>query len=197
MPSDSNQYGDIFGSWLLGQMDIAGGIFVADTAQGRTATIAVDAMTFKKPVNVGDVMCVYTDLIRIGTTSITVHVEAWVIRRIQTARLLVTEGNFAYVALGDDHKPRSVTTNRCACCGLSIFPCEAANAASTRSASGPTGSVSRRFGVLGRCTCEPERPLLRAKPAVPCGDGVAVCPWAGAARLARPRRRLIMGVMAQ
>jgi acyl-CoA thioesterase YciA len=111
MPSDTNQYGDIFGGWLLGQMDVAGGIFAAETAQGRTATIAVDAMTFKKPVNVGDVMCVYTDLIRIGTTSITVHVEAWVIRRNQTARLLVTEGNFTYVALGDDHKPRSVMAN--------------------------------------------------------------------------------------
>jgi acyl-CoA thioesterase YciA len=79
MPADTNQYGDIFGGWLLGQMDIAGGIFAAGTTQGRTATIAVDAMTFRKPVFVGDVMCIYTDLIRIGITSITVHVEAWVI----------------------------------------------------------------------------------------------------------------------
>jgi len=78
MPADTNQYGDIFGGWLLGQMDIAGGIFAAAITRGRTATVAVDAMTFRKPVFVGDVMCIYTDLIRIGTTSIIVHVEAWV-----------------------------------------------------------------------------------------------------------------------
>jgi acyl-CoA hydrolase len=84
MPADTNQYGDIFGGWLLGQMDIAGGIFAAGIAKGRTATVAVDAMTFRKPVFVGDVMCIYTDLIRIGNTSVTVHVEAWVIRRNQT-----------------------------------------------------------------------------------------------------------------
>ena len=76
MPADTNQYGEIFGGWLLGQMDIAGGIFAAAMTQGRTATVAVDAMTFRKPVFVGNVMCIYTDLIRIGTTSITVHVEA-------------------------------------------------------------------------------------------------------------------------
>jgi acyl-CoA thioesterase YciA len=108
MPADTNQYGDIFGGWLLGQMDIAGGIFAATMAQGRTATVAVDAMTFRKPVSVGDVMCVYTELVRIGITSITVHVEAWVIRRNQTTRFLVTEGNFTYVALGDGGIPRAV-----------------------------------------------------------------------------------------
>jgi acyl-CoA thioesterase YciA len=86
MPVDSNQYGDIFGGWLLGQMDIAGGIFAANIAKSRTATVAVDAMTFRKPVYVGDVTCIYTDLIRGGTTSIKVHLEAWVIRRNQTSR---------------------------------------------------------------------------------------------------------------
>src|ERR1043166_2326373 len=91
MPADTNQYGDIFGGWLLGQMDIAGGIFAAKIAKSRTATVAVDAMTFRKPVYVGDVMCIYTDLIRVGTTSIRIHVEAWVIRRNQTRRFLVTE----------------------------------------------------------------------------------------------------------
>ncbi len=64
MPADTNQYGDIFGGWLLGQMDIAGGIVAANIAKSRTATVAVDAMTFRKPVYVGDVMCIYTDLIR-------------------------------------------------------------------------------------------------------------------------------------
>jgi acyl-CoA thioesterase YciA len=108
MPADTNQYGDIFGGWLLGQMDIAGGIFAAAITRGRTATVAVDAMTFRKPVFVGDVMCIYTDLIRIGTTSITVHVEAWVIRRNAATRVLVTDGNFAYVALDNERRPRPI-----------------------------------------------------------------------------------------
>ena len=108
MPADTNQYGDIFGGWLLGQMDIAGGIFAANIAKSRTATVAVDAMTFRKPVYVGDVMCIYTDLIRIGKTSIRVHVEAWVIRRGASKRVLVTDGNFTYVALDDQRRPRTV-----------------------------------------------------------------------------------------
>ena len=108
MPADTNQYGDIFGGWLLGQMDIAGGIFAAALARGRTATVAVDAMTFRKPVFVGNVMCIYTDLVRIGKTSITVHVEAWVIRRNETNRVLVTDGNFTYVALNDERFPRMI-----------------------------------------------------------------------------------------
>ena len=95
-------------SALLGQMDIAGGIFASKIAKGRCATIGVDAMTFRKPVYVGDVMCVYASLIRIGTTSITVGVEAWVIRRNQTNRILVTEGNFTYVAVDDNGRPRKV-----------------------------------------------------------------------------------------
>ena len=97
-----------FGGWLLGQMDIAGGIFAAGIAKGRTATVAVDAMTFRNPVSVGDVMCIYTDLIRIGNTSVTVHVEAWVIRRNQSDRLIVTDGNFTYVALDDERRPRPI-----------------------------------------------------------------------------------------
>jgi len=108
MPADANHTGDIFGGWLLGQMDIAGGLFASKIARGRTATVAVDGMTFKKPVNVGDVMCVYADLVKIGRTSITVHVEAWVIRRYEDSRTLVTEGIFTYVALDDDRKPRPV-----------------------------------------------------------------------------------------
>jgi acyl-CoA thioesterase YciA len=108
MPADTNQYGDIFGGWLLGQMDIAGGIFASKAAGGRTATVAIDAMTFRKSVSVGDMMCIYTDLLRIGTTSISVHVEAWVLRRNQAPRFLVTEGWFVYVALDDDRKPRKI-----------------------------------------------------------------------------------------
>ena len=108
MPSDANQNGDIFGGWLLSQMDLAGGIFASKIAKGRTVTVAVDAMSFRKPVYIGDVVCVYTDLMRVGTTSITIHVEAWVIRRKETNRLLVTDGNFIYVAIDDNNEPRPV-----------------------------------------------------------------------------------------
>ena len=108
MPADTNQNGDIFGGWVLGQMDVAGGIFASKIAKGRCVTIAVDAMTFRKPVYVGDVVCVYAGLIRTGTTSITVRVEAWVVRRNETGRILVTEGNFTYVAIDDKGRPRRV-----------------------------------------------------------------------------------------
>jgi acyl-CoA thioesterase YciA len=108
MPSDTNQVGDIFGGWLLGQMDVAGGIYAAKVAGGRVATVAVDAMSFKKPVYVGDVLCVYADLIRVGHTSLTVRIEAWVLRRNAGHRMPVTEGNFTYVALDEGGKPRPV-----------------------------------------------------------------------------------------
>ena len=108
MPADTNASGDIFGGWLLGQMDLAGAIFARKISGGRTATVAVDAMVFRRPVHVGDVMCLYADLIRIGTTSIAVRVEAWVIRSNESDRLLVTEGTFTYVALDDDRQPRKI-----------------------------------------------------------------------------------------
>ena len=108
MPADTNQNGDIFGGWLLGQMDVGGGIFSSKIAEGRTVTVAIDAMSFRKPVYVGDVVSVYADLIRIGTTSITVHVEAWVMRRDESDLVHVTEGNFAYVAVDDNNRPRPV-----------------------------------------------------------------------------------------
>ena len=108
MPADTNQYIDIFGGWLFGQMDIASGIFASTLAKGRTAAVAVDAMTFKMPVRVGDVVCAYADRIRVGTTSIAVHVEAWAIRRNETNLQLVTEGNFTYVAIDDAGRPRKV-----------------------------------------------------------------------------------------
>ena len=102
MPADTNSAGDIFGGWLLGQMDLAGAIFARKTSAGRTATVAVDGMVFRRPVHVGDVMCLYADLIRIGTTSVAVRVEAWVIRTNEYERLLVTEGTFTYASLDDD-----------------------------------------------------------------------------------------------
>lgn len=108
MPSDTNQNGDIFGGWLLGQMDIAGNIFAYKVAKGRSVTVAVDGMVFHKPVYVGDVVSVYSNLIRIGYTSISVHVEAWVMRRNEDSLLHVTDGNFTYVAIDDNNRPRQI-----------------------------------------------------------------------------------------
>lgn len=104
MPSDTNPAGDIFGGWVMSQMDIAGSICAVERVQGRVATIAVEAMTFIAPVKVGDVLCVYTDIERVGTTSITISVEAWVRRRMLDHRVKVTDGRFVYVSLGEDGK---------------------------------------------------------------------------------------------
>lgn len=108
MPRDTNPIGDIFGGYLLSQMDIAGGIYTQKIAQGRTVTIAVDSMTFLKPLNVGDILCCYCDTIKIGNTSIAVKVEAWTIRKFQSDREKITEGVFTYVAIDDDRKPRPI-----------------------------------------------------------------------------------------
>lgn len=81
MPADTNQNGDIFGGWLLSQMDVAGGVFAANTTKSRTVTVAIEAMNFRKPVYVGDLVSVYATLARVGRTSITVRLEAWVTRR--------------------------------------------------------------------------------------------------------------------
>lgn len=108
MPADTNAAGDIFGGWVMSQMDIAGGIAAAERANGRVVTVAVEAMTFISPVKVGDVLCVYTSIERIGTTSITVSVEAWVRRHHLHDRIKVTEGRFVYVALDEEGKKRPV-----------------------------------------------------------------------------------------
>ena len=109
MPADTNQNGDIFGGWLLSQMDVAGGIFAAKTAKSRTVTVAIDAMNFRKPVYVGDVVSVHANVVRLGRTSITVHLEAWVLRRRESLSILVTDGNFTYVAIDDQGKPRAIS----------------------------------------------------------------------------------------
>ena len=108
MPADPNQNGDLFGGWLLSQMDIGGGIFASKTAKSRTVTVAVEAMNFRKPVYVGDVVSVHANLVRIGKTSITVRVEAWVMRRSETNSILVTDGNFTYVAIDDRGHPKVI-----------------------------------------------------------------------------------------
>src|SRR5665647_3704816 len=88
MPADTNQNGDIFGGWLLSQMDIGGGIFASKIAKSRTVTVAIDAMNFRKPVFVGDVVSVHANLVRVGKTSVTVHLEAWVLRRKEMHSIL-------------------------------------------------------------------------------------------------------------
>ncbi len=104
MPADTNPSGDIFGGWVLSQMDIAGGVAAAQRTKTRVVTVAVNAMTFISPVKVGDVLCIYTKIIKIGTTSITIAIEAWARRDRMEKREKVTEGHFTYVALSDKGK---------------------------------------------------------------------------------------------
>lgn len=108
MPADTNPAGDIFGGWVMSQMDIAGAIAAVEAARGRVVTVAVEAMTFIAPVKVGDILCVYTGIERIGTTSITVAVEAWVRRNRINDRVKVTDGRFIYVALDEAGRKRTI-----------------------------------------------------------------------------------------
>ncbi len=110
MPADANPSGDIFGGWVLAQMDIAGGITAGQRAQGRVATVAVDAMSFHQPVYIGDVLCVYADFERLGRSSMTLHLEAWALRGRQGLRVKVTEGLFVFVAIDQNGKPRPIPT---------------------------------------------------------------------------------------
>jgi acyl-CoA thioesterase YciA len=108
MPGDANPSGDIFGGWVLSQMDIAAGIAAGTRAKGRVATVAIDAMKFLRPVRVGDVLCVYTILERVGRTSLAIRLEAWALRDRVGAREKVTEGLFTFVAIDADGRPRPV-----------------------------------------------------------------------------------------
>lgn len=108
MPENTNQNGDIFGGWLLSQMDLGGGIFASKIAKSRAVTVAIDAMNFRKPVYVGDLVSVHANLVRTGRTSITVHLEAWVVRRKEMQSILVTDGNFTYVSIDDQGRPQVI-----------------------------------------------------------------------------------------
>jgi acyl-CoA thioesterase YciA len=108
MPADANPSGDIFGGWVLSQMDLAGGAVAAQRAGGRVATVAVTAMTFHRPVLVGDEVSCFGEVVRVGRTSIAVHVESWARRGFGNERIKVTEGLFTFVAIGPDRKPRLV-----------------------------------------------------------------------------------------
>lgn len=105
MPADANPSGDIFGGWVLSQMDIAGGVRAGQRARGRVATVAVEAMHFIRPVHVGDVLCVYTSVAREGRTSLAVKIEAWALRERLAERVKVTDGTFTFVALDDEGHP--------------------------------------------------------------------------------------------
>jgi acyl-CoA thioesterase YciA len=107
MPKDTNPSGDVFGGWLMSQMDIAGAISAGERARGRVATVAVEGLVFRKPVYVGDVLCCYTDFIKVGTTSLTIKVEAYVLRAgMPGQRIKVTEAVFIYVALDKSGRKR-------------------------------------------------------------------------------------------
>jgi acyl-CoA thioesterase YciA len=109
MPSDSNQHGDIFGGWIMSQVDIAGGVIAARRARGRVATVAVNAFTFKQPVMIGDVVLFYADVVKVGRTSITVDVEVFAQRNpavLETVK--ITEATLTYVATDESRRPRQV-----------------------------------------------------------------------------------------
>lgn len=108
MPADANPLGDIFGGWLLAQMDLAGSTVATRRAAGRVVTVAITAMTFHRPVFIGDEVTCYAVITQIGHTSITVKIESWVRRGIGSEYIEVTEGIFTYVAVDPDRKPRPV-----------------------------------------------------------------------------------------
>ena len=109
-PADTNATGNIFGGWIMSQVDIAGGIAAATRASGRVATVAVNSFEFKQPVFVGDVVSLYAAVVRVGRTSITVNVECFSERTVSGERhvVKVTEANLTYVATDQDHRPRPV-----------------------------------------------------------------------------------------
>jgi acyl-CoA thioesterase YciA len=108
MPADTNANGDVFGGWLLSQMDLGGGVFASKATRSRTVTVAIEAMNFRKAVYVGDLVSVHANLVRVGRTSITVHLEAWVVRRRETQPILVTDGNFTYVSIDENGRPQVI-----------------------------------------------------------------------------------------
>jgi acyl-CoA thioesterase YciA len=107
-PADVNVNGDIFGGWVLAQMDIASGIVAAARAQGRVTTVAVDAMKFIRPVGVGDILCVWAWVERVGRSSMAIKIEAWAVRHGALNMEKVTEAVFTYVAIDENGKPRPV-----------------------------------------------------------------------------------------
>ena len=113
MPADSNQNGDIFGGWIMSHVDIAGGIVANRVARGRVATVAVNAFVFKQPVQVGDVLSFYTDVVKIGNTSVRINVEVYAERGRADKRVVkVTEATLTFVAIDSDGRPRPIPKER-------------------------------------------------------------------------------------
>ena len=111
MPADVNQHGDIFGGWIMAQVDIAGGVIAARRARGRVATVAVNSFTFKQPVLVGDLVTFFAEITKVGRTSVTVGVEVFAQRDpLDLVTVKVTEASLTYVAVGADRRPREVPT---------------------------------------------------------------------------------------
>ncbi|MDX1710218.1 MAG: acyl-CoA thioesterase [Rhodovibrionaceae bacterium] len=108
MPADANPNGDIFGGWVLAQMDLAGAVPAQARAGGRIATVAVESLRFHKPIFIGDLVSCYAEVARVGTTSLTVRIETWADRRGTREQVKVTEGHFVYVAIDDEGRPRQV-----------------------------------------------------------------------------------------
>lgn len=108
MPMDTNPHGDIFGGWLISQMDLAGSSVATRRAKGRVVTVAIAGMTFHRPVYVGDEVACYANVIRVGHTSLTVKIESWACRGIGAEQIAVTDGEFTYVAVDNDGRPRPV-----------------------------------------------------------------------------------------
>ncbi|KEQ18637.1 acyl-CoA thioester hydrolase YciA [Endozoicomonas numazuensis] len=109
MPADTNPNGDIFGGWLLSQMDIAGGIAAKQRSHSRISTVAIESMSFHQPVNVGDVICCYAEIMHVGTTSMRIKLEVWITNMpFNQQRIKVTEGIFTFVAIDEDGRPQSV-----------------------------------------------------------------------------------------
>ena len=108
MPRDANPNGDVFGGWIMAQMDLAGAVAAVRRARGRVATVAVEAMEFHRPVNIGDLVSCYAEVTRVGRTSMRVEIETWVERRVSRQQEKVTAGTFTYVAIDDKGRPRPV-----------------------------------------------------------------------------------------
>lgn len=111
MPANTNANGDIFGGWIVSQMDLAAGVLAKRLAQGRVVTVAINSMTFLKPVHVGDVISCHVNLLKQGSTSMTIEVEVWALPATLHERYQVTEGTFVFVAIDEQGKPRKVSNS--------------------------------------------------------------------------------------
>ena len=108
MPADTNANGDIFGGWLMAQMDLGASVIARTRSCGKVATVAVNAMTFHKPVHVGDLVTIYAELLKEGETSMHIGIEVWVTRQPMGTRLKVTEAKFVFVAVGENGEKRKL-----------------------------------------------------------------------------------------